>query len=119
MLPISNSEDDDDPSRVRVPAPGLPPPLAGEAVASWLVLSSAFLLTGKGQAQHAPPTPEAPMPRRLPSLSTRLLSLVGWGARTCACAPLARGEKPAGSPEADQHRGLRLPQPPRSVLRDH
>jgi hypothetical protein len=66
MIPISNSEDDDGPSHVPIPAPGLPPPLAGEAWASWLVLSSAFLLAGKGQAQHAPPSPEAPMPRRLP-----------------------------------------------------
>ena len=98
MIPISNSEDDDGPSHVPIPAPGLPPPLAGEAWASWLVLSSAFLLAGNGQAQHAPPSPEAPMPRRLPRLSTRLHGLVGWRASTCTCAPLARGQKPAGSP---------------------
>ena len=34
MLPISNSEDFDGPSCVRVPARGLPPPLSGAALAS-------------------------------------------------------------------------------------
>ncbi len=34
MLPISNSEDDDGPSRVLVPARGLPPALSGTALAS-------------------------------------------------------------------------------------
>ena len=34
MLPISNSEDDDGPSCVRVPARGLPPSLSDAAVAS-------------------------------------------------------------------------------------
>ena len=49
MLPISNSEDDDGPSCVRVPARGLPPALSGAALASLLAPSSAFLLTRRGQ----------------------------------------------------------------------
>jgi len=89
MLPISNSEDDDGPSRVLVPALGLPPPIFGVALASLLVPSSAFLLTRKGQAQHAPPSPEAPLPRRLPRLLSRLHCLVGWLASACSCATLA------------------------------
>jgi hypothetical protein len=62
---------------------------ASEALASWLVLSSAFLLAGKGQAQQAPPSAEAPLPRQLPRLSTRLQGLVGWSASTSTSAPLA------------------------------
>ena len=103
MLPIANSEDDDGPSRVLVPALGLPPPLFGVALASLLVSSSAFLLTRKGQAQHAPPSPEAPLPRRLPRLLSRLHCLVGWRASASSCATLARGEKPAGSTQAGEY----------------
>jgi hypothetical protein len=87
MIPISNSEDDDGPSHVPIPAPGLPPPLAGEAWASWLVLSSAFLLAGKGQAQHAPPSPEAPpvdSPPRPRRLEGQHLHLCAPGARSKA-----------------------------------
>ncbi len=39
--------------------------------------------------------------------------------RTTSCAPLARGQKSAGSTQAGKHRGLRLFQPPVPVLRDH
>ena len=76
-------------SCVRVPARGLPPPLAGEARASLLVPSSAFHLTRRGRAQRAPPSAEAPLPSRLPRLSSRLHSLVGWRASASACASLA------------------------------
>src|SRR5260221_10138953 len=72
LFPISNSEDRYGPSCVRVPARGLPPALSGEARASLLVPSSAFLLTRKGQAHHAPSSAEAPLPRRLPPLSPLL-----------------------------------------------
>ena len=72
---------------------------------------------GRGQAHHAPPSAQAPLPRRLPRLSSRLHSLVGW--RACACASLARGEKPARSTQAHEHRGLRLSQPAVPLLRDH
>ena len=40
---------------------------ASEAWASWLFLFSAFLLAGKGQAQHTPPTAEAPRPDDCPA----------------------------------------------------
>jgi hypothetical protein len=61
----------------------------------------------------------AALPTRLPRLSPLLHPLVGCGACASPCAPLARGEKPAGSPEAGKYRGLRLPQSPVPVLRDH
>ena len=38
------------------------------------------------------------LPRRLPCLSSGLRSLVGCRASVCSCTPLARGQKPAGSP---------------------
>jgi hypothetical protein len=60
LLSISNSEDRNDLSHSRVPAFGLSPPFAGEARASSLVPSSAFLLTRKGQAQQAPPSAAPP-----------------------------------------------------------
>ena len=63
--------------------------LSGEARASLLVPSSAFLLTRRGQAQHTPPSAETPLSRRLPCLSSRLHSLVGWRASASACASLA------------------------------
>jgi hypothetical protein len=119
MLPISNSEDDDGPSRVLVPARGLPPQLFGEALASLLVSSSAFLLTRKGQAQHAPPAPLAPLPRRLPRLLSRLHCLVGWRVSASASASLARGQKPPRSPQTHKHRRFRLSQPAVPVLRHH
>jgi hypothetical protein len=87
------------------------------ALASLLVPSSTFLLTRKGQAHDAPSSPEAPLPRRWPRLSSRLPCLVGW--RACACASLARGEKPARSPQAREHRGLRLSQPEVPLLGHH
>jgi hypothetical protein len=43
----------------------------------------AFLLTSRGQAQHAPSAAQAPLPRRLPRLSFRLQCLVEW--RTSGC----------------------------------
>jgi hypothetical protein len=61
----------------------------------------------------------APLPRRLSRLSSRLHSLVGWRASACSCATLARGEKPAGSPQASEHRGFCLSQSAVRVLRDH
>jgi hypothetical protein len=104
-------------SYVRVPAGGLPPHLSRAALASWLVPSSASLLTSRSQAQHAPPSAQTPLPRRLSHLSSRLPSLV-W-CRVCACASMARGEKPTGSTQAYRHPGVRLSQPPLPVLRDH
>ena len=118
-LPISNSEDCYGPSCVRVPARGLPPALFGEARASLLVPSSAFHLTRRGQAQRAPPSAEAPLPRRLPRLSSRLHWLVVWRTSVCSCTPLAGGQKPPGSTQAREHRGLCLSQPAVRVLWDH
>jgi copper chaperone CopZ len=106
-------------SCVCVPARSLPPSLTGTALASLLVPSSAFLLTRRGQAQHAPPSAQAPLPTRLPRLPSRLHCLVGWRASACSCTPLARGEKPAGSTQAREDRGLRLSQPAVPVLRHH
>lgn len=78
-----------------------------------------FLLTRKGQAQHAPPCAQAPLPRRLSRLSTRLSCLIGCRASACSCASLARGEKPPGSPQTHRHRGVRLSQPSVRVLRQY
>jgi hypothetical protein len=75
------------------------------------VPSSAFLLTRRGQAHHGATSAEAPRPRRLPRLSSRLHFLVGLKANACSCAILARGEKPPGSTQAGQHRGLCLSEP--------
>jgi hypothetical protein len=81
MLPISNNEDDDGLSCVRVPARGLPPSrvFRGFGVLSGSLL--AFLLTRRGQTRHAPPSAQAP----LPCLSSRLHGLVGWRASACGC----------------------------------
>jgi hypothetical protein len=97
LPPISNSEDRDGPSCVRVPARGLSPLRSGAAVASYLAPSSGFPFTRWGQAQHAPPSAQAPLPRRLPRLSSRLPCLVGRRASACSCRPLARDQKPSGS----------------------
>jgi hypothetical protein len=70
---------------------------AFEARASLLVPSSAVLLKRRSQGQHAPPSPQAPLARRLPRLSSRLYSLGGWRANACSCSSLERGEKQAGS----------------------
>src|SRR5512135_39323 len=61
----------------------------------------------------------ATLSTRLPRLSPRLHFLVGCGACASTCAPLARGQKPAGSTQAGEHRRLRLPQPPVLLLWDH
>src|SRR6266487_243581 len=102
LLPISNSEDRYGPSCVRVPARGLPPAFSGEARASLLVPFSAFLLTRRGQAHDAPSSAQAPLPRRLSRLSSRLHPLVGWRASASACASLARGQKPSRSAQAGE-----------------
>ena len=60
-----------------------------------------------------------PHPTRLSGLSPFLHLLSGCGAIASARAALARGEKPAGSPETQRHPRLRLPQPAVPVLRDH
>jgi hypothetical protein len=81
--------------------------------------SSAFLLTRRSQAQQAPPSAEAPLPRRLPRLSSRLHSLGRWRASACSCTPLEQGQKPPRSTQASGHRGLCLSQSAVCVLRDH
>jgi hypothetical protein len=108
---LSNSEDSYGPSCTRVPARGLSPACSDAARASLLVPFSAFLHKRCGQAQQAPPSAQAPLPRRLSRLSSRLHSLVECRGSTCSCTPLVRGEKPAGSTQASTHRGLRLSQP--------
>src|SRR3989442_10850768 len=70
-------------------------------------------------AHRAPPSPETPLPRRLPRLSPRLSSLIGGRVRAYACASLARGEKPARCPQACEHQGLRLSQPEVPLLRQN
>jgi len=47
-------------------------------------------------------------PRAFSGLSPFLPLLSGCGAIASACAPLARGEKPAGGSETHRHSGLRL-----------
>lgn len=80
---------------------------------------SALLLTRRGEAPHLAPSAQAPLPRRLPSLSSRLHCLLEWRASACTCATLVRGEKSPRSTQARQHRGLSLSQPAMHVLRDH
>src|SRR5258708_23038157 len=104
LPPISNSEDRYGPSCVLVPARGLSPLLSGAALASLLVPSPTFLLTRRGQAQQAPPSAQASLPRRLPGLSSRLHSLLRWRASSCACASPQRGKKPTGSTQPPTHR---------------
>ena len=61
----------------------------------------------------------SPLPRRLPCLLSRLPCRVEWRASACFCATLARGQKPAGSTQTGEHRGLCLSQPAVRLLRDH
>ena len=49
----------------------------------------------------------------------RLHCPVGWRASAYPCARLSRGQKPPGSTQAREHRGLRLSQSAVRVLRDH
>jgi hypothetical protein len=77
------------------------------------ILSSQY----RSQTHHAPTSPEATNPRRLLRLSSRPHSRVGC--RASASTPLARGQKPPGSTQAGQHRGLRLSQPKVSILRHY
>ena len=70
-------------------------------------------------AHVAPSSAQAAHPRRLSRLSTRSHSLVGPRTSPCSFTPLARGQKPARSTQASQHRGIRLPQPEVSLLRDY
>jgi len=88
MLPISNSEDDDGPSCVRVPVRGLPPALAGAAWASLQAPSSAFLLTRRGQTQHTPPSAQATHPTGLLFLPSRLHAFAECETCSGTCTPL-------------------------------
>jgi hypothetical protein len=74
---------------------------ASTALASGLVAASVFLLKRRGQGQHAPPSAEAPHPRRLPHLSTRLPCLIGWRAGASGCrVPGARSKADGEHPSA-------------------
>jgi hypothetical protein len=119
LPPISSSEDSDGLSSLLVPAHALPPPHSGAALASWLAPSSAFPLSSCIQTQPSPPSAQAPLPPRLPRLSTRLPCLVRCGASVCACAALARGQKPPRRPQTGEHRRLRLSQPHVPVFWNH
>src|SRR6266567_8120767 len=89
----------------------LPPVLSRAALCPVLVPSGSRPVESSCQgAQQAPPSAEAALPRRLPRLSSCLRSLVGCRASACSCTPLARGQKPAGSPQASGHRGFCLSQ---------
>jgi hypothetical protein len=111
MPHTSSSEDRYGLSSVPVLARGLLHPLSGEARASLLAVSSAFPLTSREETYHGATSFQAPLPRRLSGLSPLLHQLVCGGTCSCACAPLVRGEKPPGSSQAREHRGLRLSQP--------
>ncbi len=98
----------------------LPRVLSRAALCPVLVPSRSCPVESRGLgAQQAPPSAEAPLPRRLPGLSSGLRSLVGCRASACSCTPLARGQKPAGSPQAREHRGLCLSQSAVRLRRDH
>jgi hypothetical protein len=95
------------------------PLLSCAALASRLAPPPTLLLTRRSQAQHTPPSVQAPLPRRLPCLSSRLYCLVEWRASACFCATLARDQKLAGRAQTGEHRGLCLSQPAVRLLRDH
>src|SRR5215470_833607 len=99
LFPISSGEDRYGFPRFPVFARVLPHPLSSAALATLLVPSSAFPFSSSEKTNAGPPSPQAPLPGRLPCLSSGLHSLVG--SRTAACASLARGEKPTGSAQAD------------------
>jgi hypothetical protein len=117
---ISSSQDLYGPPSVLVLARVLPPVLSLAALCSLLAPSRSCPFASTSPAtQHAPPSAQAPLPTRLPRLSSRLHCLAGWKANACSCATLVRGEKPAGSPQAREYRGLCLSQPAMPVLRHH
>jgi hypothetical protein len=57
---------------------------------------------------HSPPSSQTTLPARLSSLSPLIPYLGSCRTIASACAPLARDQKPAGSPETGEHPGLRL-----------
>src|SRR5258708_656776 len=118
ILRISRSEDPYDASCALSSALVCPHVLSRAAVFP-LLAPSWPCPVGSSQAHPAPPPPQAALPTRLPGLSPRLHSLANCGASASACAPLARGQKPPGSPEAGEHRGLRLSEPQVPLLRHH
>jgi hypothetical protein len=72
--------------------------LSGVAVCPVLVLSRSCPVESRGLgAQQASPCAEAPLPRQLPDLSSRLSCPRAGRASSCSCTPLVRGQKPAGS----------------------
>jgi hypothetical protein len=85
MLPISSSEDRYDHSGVRVSARVLPHPLSSVALASFLAPSSAFPFTSRQETHSGPTSSQAPLPVRLPRLSSRLHSFVGCRASARGC----------------------------------
>src|SRR5215467_6611540 len=110
MLRISPREDPYDASRILTSA--LMCSSVRYGVAVFPVLAPSWSCpVDSSQAQQVPPSPETPLPRRLPRLPSRLHSLVFWRASPSSCASLERGQKPSGSSEAHPHRGLRLSQP--------
>jgi hypothetical protein len=95
----------------------MPHPVLLLLLASFLLLLFCALLArswscpveNSGEDAHRGATSsQAPHSRRLPGLSSRLPCLVGW--RASICTPLARGEKPPGSPpSASTPRGSLVP----------
>ncbi len=73
----------------------------------------------EGPSTAGSPSAQAPLPRRLPHLSSRLSCFVGCRASVSACTPLVRGQKPQRSPQASEHTGLCLSQPEVPLLRHH
>jgi hypothetical protein len=90
------------------------------ALASFLVLSWAFLLKRKAQAHHAPPSPDLKprCPDDGPACRLAAPPSSSGGPAPADVASLAPGQKPAGSPQAREYGGLRLSQPAVSILRD-
>jgi hypothetical protein len=120
MLLITSKEDSYEPSCVLARVLVLVHSLSGTALSSFLALSwPSPLASGSEDVHHGPTSSQAALPPRLSNLSPRLHPLFGCEASAFPCPTLARGQKPPGSPEAGEYRGLRLSEPQVSLLRDH
>ena len=93
--------------------------LSGTAVCPVLAPSWPCPVESSQGAHCAPTSAQASLSTRLSRLSSHLHCLISWRASVSSCAPLARGEKPAGSSQAHPYRRLRLSQPAVQILWQH
>src|SRR5258708_12899918 len=108
MFLISSGKDRYGFLRFPVSARVLPSPLARAALASFLVSSSAFPFSSSEETNAGSTSAQAPLPGRLPRLSSGLHSLVGCRPSACPYATLSSAEKPPGTAHTPPHRWLSL-----------